>query len=177
MPCLQVFLFQHSFLSSLRFAESSRHRRRCPISGVVGCIVFLPHRRMLTPGLTPFHYLLEGMLAVVVHGQPVVCTANEFAEFYPPQGQTCQQWAGPYVQQMGGYLQDPSNTTLCQYCIYANGDQYVTFRVFLANFRRHLCRFTSRTSGGTMEFSCMFSLSSRFNCVVDISFSTLRYCS
>lgn len=71
------------------------------------------------------------MLAVVVHDQPVVCTTNEFAEFYPPQGQTCQQWAGPYVEQMGGYLQDPSNTTLCQYCQYANGDEYVCSLVIL----------------------------------------------
>jgi ATP-binding cassette subfamily G (WHITE) protein 2 (SNQ2) len=78
-------------------------------------------------GLTPFHYLLEGMLSTVVHDQPVVCTENEFAMFYPPSGQTCQQWAGPYVAQVGGYLADPGNTTLCQFCAYANGDQYVSF--------------------------------------------------
>jgi ATP-binding cassette, subfamily G (WHITE), member 2, SNQ2 len=76
-------------------------------------------------GLTPFHYLLEGMLSTVVHDQPVVCTENEFALFYPPSGQTCQQWAGPYVAQVGGYLADPGNTTLCQFCQFANGDQYV----------------------------------------------------
>jgi hypothetical protein len=64
-------------------------------------------------------------MSVVVHDQPVVCTENEFAQFIPPQGQTCQQWAGPYIQQIGGYLSDPGNTTLCQYCQYANGDQYV----------------------------------------------------
>jgi ABC-type multidrug transport system permease subunit len=79
----------------------------------------------LIAGLTPFHYLLEGMMSVVVHDQPVVCTENEFARFIPPQGQTCQQWAGPYIQQIGGYLSDPGNTTLCQYCQYANGDEYV----------------------------------------------------
>ena len=77
------------------------------------------------PGLTPFHYLLEGMMSTVVHDQPVVCTPQEFATFYPPSGQTCQEWAGRYVQQIGGYLADPQNTTLCQYCQYANGDQYV----------------------------------------------------
>jgi ATP-binding cassette, subfamily G (WHITE), member 2, SNQ2 len=65
------------------------------------------------------------MMSVVVHDQPVICTQNEFAQFSPPQGMTCQQWAGPYVQQQGGYLQDPGNTTLCQYCQYANGDEYV----------------------------------------------------
>ena len=91
---------------------------------------------------------------MVVHGQPVVCTANEFAEFYPPQGQTCHQWVGPYVQERGGYLQDPSNTTLCQYCQYANGDQYVSFRMIAADCRRRRCRFTFPTSGATMGFSC-----------------------
>lgn len=64
-------------------------------------------------------------MSTVVHDQPVVCTQQEFAHFYPPLGETCQQWAGPYVQQMGGYLQDPANTTLCEYCQYANGDQFV----------------------------------------------------
>ena len=63
-------------------------------------------------------------MSAVVHDQPVVCPPGEFAEFVPPQGQTCQQWAQPYIQQVGGYLADPSNTTLCQYCEYANGDQY-----------------------------------------------------
>jgi ATP-binding cassette, subfamily G (WHITE), member 2, PDR len=76
-------------------------------------------------GLTPFYYLLEGMLATVVHKQPVVCTPTEFATFVPPAGQTCEQWAGLYVRQNGGYIQDPTNTSLCQYCSYANGDQYV----------------------------------------------------
>jgi len=75
-------------------------------------------------GLTPFHYLLEGMLSAVVHDQPVICQPGEFAEFVPPPGQTCQQWTQPFIQQVGGYLADPSNTTLCQYCEYANGDQY-----------------------------------------------------
>ena len=75
--------------------------------------------------LTPFHYLLDAMMAVVVHDQPVICNPEEFATFYPPQGQTCQQFVDSYIRIMGGYLQDPGNTTLCKYCQYANGDEFV----------------------------------------------------
>jgi len=77
-------------------------------------------------GLTPFHYLLEGIVSAVVHDQPVICTETEFARIVPPRGETCQQWIGPYINQMGGYLQDPLNTTLCEFCRFANGDQYVS---------------------------------------------------
>jgi ABC-type multidrug transport system permease subunit len=76
-------------------------------------------------GLTPFHYLLEGIVSAVVHDQPVTCADKEFARLIPPPGQTCQNWMGPYMQQVGGYLRDPGNTTLCEFCRFSNGDQYV----------------------------------------------------
>ena len=63
----------------------------------------------------------------MVHDQPVVCADKEFGRIVPPVGLTCQQWIGPYIEKMGGYLEDPTNTSLCLYCRFANGDQYVRF--------------------------------------------------
>jgi len=54
--------------------------------------------------LTPFHYLLEGLLGMVVHNEPIRCSTKELAIFPPPPGQTCQQYAGAYATQSGGYV-------------------------------------------------------------------------
>ena len=74
--------------------------------------------------LTPFHYLLEGFLAVVVHGVPVRCVPREASEFSPPSGMTCQEYAGSYASQIGGYVQDAGNG-LCAFCQYSVGDVFV----------------------------------------------------
>ena len=80
--------------------------------------------------LTPFHYLLEGFLGVATHGRKVVCAESEFARFPPPPGQSCQQYAGPYIAQAGGYVQNGANG-LCEFCQYATGDEFAAgFNVF-----------------------------------------------
>lgn len=73
--------------------------------------------------LTPFHYLLEGFLGVAIHDQPVECQQGEFAMFEPPPGQTCSEYAGPYTQEAGGYVQTGADG-MCQFCQYATGDQF-----------------------------------------------------
>ncbi|KAF2719256.1 hypothetical protein K431DRAFT_305280 [Polychaeton citri CBS 116435] len=86
--------------------------------------------------LTPFKYLLEGMLALVVHNVPVRCEESELARFSPPPGESCQSYAGPYTEQAGGYVTDLSGG-LCGFCQYANGDQFArSFNVFYKNVWR-----------------------------------------
>lgn len=86
--------------------------------------------------LTPFHYLLEGFLAVAIHEQPVVCQTGEFARFSAPPGQTCNSYVQSYIQQAGGYVQTGANG-ICEYCQYANGDQFGTqFSVYYSNIWR-----------------------------------------
>jgi hypothetical protein len=118
--------FPRSSPLSLPFVEFWPRLKQCRISGGAGCIVCPFESHNAYPGLTPFHYLLEGLISDVVHDQTVSCTTNEFARIIPPPGQTCQQWIGPYIDQIGGYLQDPLNSTVCEFCRFANGDQYVS---------------------------------------------------
>ena len=73
--------------------------------------------------LSPFHYLLEAFLGAAIHKQPVECADNELAKFPPPPGKTCEQYAGPYIKQAGGYLQTGADG-LCEFCQYANGDEF-----------------------------------------------------
>ena len=74
--------------------------------------------------LSPFRYLLEGLLGVLLHGVQVHCNDSELARFTPPPGQTCQQYTALSIKTLGGYVQEQNG--LCEYCQYANGDQYVS---------------------------------------------------
>ncbi|KAJ5506588.1 CDR ABC transporter [Penicillium expansum] len=73
--------------------------------------------------LTPFHYLLEGFLGVVVHNVPIRCIEREEAHFSAPAGMNCQEYAGSYAQKAGGYVRDAGNG-MCSFCQYSTGDQY-----------------------------------------------------
>ena len=75
--------------------------------------------------LSPFKYLLEGMLGLITHNVPVRCDPSELAVFSPPPGQSCQSYAGPYVRQAGGYVETQPNGQ-CGFCQYANGDEFVS---------------------------------------------------
>lgn len=86
--------------------------------------------------LSPFHYLLEGMLALVTHGVPVQCEESELARFSAPPGQDCQSYAGPYADQAGGYV-TTLDGGLCGFCQYRDGDQFAaSFNVYYSNVWR-----------------------------------------
>ncbi|KAF2494821.1 hypothetical protein BU16DRAFT_48838 [Lophium mytilinum] len=73
--------------------------------------------------LTPFKYLLEGMLALITNGVPIRCDASELALFPAPPGQDCQTYAGSFAAQTGGYVQTQPNGD-CGFCQYSNGTAF-----------------------------------------------------
>lgn len=75
--------------------------------------------------VSPHTYFVQALLGAVLHDRPVVCKPKEFNIFQPPTGQTCEQFAGAFVDRAGGYLRDPSATSDCGYCRYAVGDEYL----------------------------------------------------
>lgn len=54
------------------------------------------------------------------------CSADEAAYFNPPPGSTCSSYASNFVTQYGGYLTNPTATSACGYCQYANGVEYMS---------------------------------------------------
>ncbi|EKM61431.1 uncharacterized protein PHACADRAFT_248034 [Phanerochaete carnosa HHB-10118-sp] len=74
--------------------------------------------------LDPYTRMLSATLATELHGLIIQCQPDEFSIFSPPSGQTCQQWAGDFVNATGGYLDNPNDSAACRYCQYAVGDQY-----------------------------------------------------
>ncbi|KAI0690742.1 ABC-2 type transporter-domain-containing protein [Cytidiella melzeri] len=76
--------------------------------------------------LDPYTRVLSSMLSTELHGLSVTCQSEEFSRFNPPSGQTCIDWAGDFIREAGGYLDNPSDTSDCRYCQYTVGDQYFT---------------------------------------------------
>ncbi|EDU40824.1 ABC drug exporter AtrF [Pyrenophora tritici-repentis] len=80
--------------------------------------------------LTPFKYLLEGFLALLVEGQVIRCDSRELAIFPPPPGQSCQTYAGQFARQSGGYVETQPDGN-CGFCQYATGEAFAaSFNVF-----------------------------------------------
>jgi ABC-type multidrug transport system permease subunit len=66
--------------------------------------------------LSPFRYLVDGMLAVGIANVDVTCQAREILHLNPTAGKTCVEFMGVFVETAGGYLVDELATTDCQYC-------------------------------------------------------------
>jgi ATP-binding cassette, subfamily G (WHITE), member 2, PDR len=79
--------------------------------------------------ISPFTYMISGMLATAVANTNVYCAPNELLNFIPPAGQTCGEYMDVYLQAAGGYITNANSTTECTYCPVSDTN------VFLANVR------------------------------------------
>ena len=75
--------------------------------------------------LSPYTYVIGGLLSNALHGVEIVCKSNEINVFQPPSGQSCTAYAGPFVSSSPGKLLNPDAMQNCQYCRYATGDQWL----------------------------------------------------
>lgn len=66
--------------------------------------------------LSPFTYLVGGMLSASVANTFVECASNELVSFQPLAGQTCGEYLNNYISVAGGYLVDSNATADCSFC-------------------------------------------------------------
>lgn len=66
--------------------------------------------------VSPFSYMVAGMLSVGVANTNVVCAPNELLHFEPPNGSTCGEYMKDFQATVGGYPQNPDATSDCAYC-------------------------------------------------------------
>jgi ATP-binding cassette subfamily G (WHITE) protein 2 (PDR) len=66
--------------------------------------------------LSPFTYLVSGMLSVGLANSSVQCADREYTVFNPTNGQTCQQYTSTYRGRLGGYVDNPQDTSDCRFC-------------------------------------------------------------
>ncbi|KAH7324186.1 ABC-2 type transporter-domain-containing protein [Stachybotrys elegans] len=76
--------------------------------------------------VNPSTYWIGGVLAATLNGIDVRCDVSETARFDTPPGQTCQDYAGAFASQAGGYLLNPDATSNCEYCPFTSGNQYLS---------------------------------------------------
>ncbi|KAI9806468.1 MAG: hypothetical protein M1833_003655 [Piccolia ochrophora] len=76
--------------------------------------------------VSPFTYLVDGMLATAVSNTNVVCASNEYLHFSPPSGETCGNYMADYISTMGGYLQDPQASEDCSFCPIAETNAFLS---------------------------------------------------
>jgi len=82
--------------------------------------------------LSPYTYLIEGLLGQAIGHQEINCSPVEFVSVEPLSGQTCQQFLGPYMSMAGGYITNPTATSSCQFCSFRTTDEFMglTFNIF-----------------------------------------------
>lgn len=130
---LQFLLFTSSFstmaISGLPDAETAGNVANLAFSlclifcGVLASPQSLPGFWIFMYRVSPFTYLVNGMLAVGVANSNVICSDVEYLLFNAPSGQTCGEFMKPYVD-AGGYLADP-NATSCQFCTISSTNTFL----------------------------------------------------
>jgi ATP-binding cassette subfamily G (WHITE) protein 2 (PDR) len=66
--------------------------------------------------LSPFTYLVSGMLSVGLANSSVQCAERELTVFNPTNGATCGQYMDPYKTLNGGYVVNPDARENCSFC-------------------------------------------------------------
>ncbi|KAG6038653.1 ZEB2-regulated ABC transporter 1 [Claviceps citrina] len=84
--------------------------------GVLAAPDTLPRFWIFMYRVSPFTYLVSGMLSTGIANSEVVCAANELLHFQPPANQTCQEYMREYISIFGGRLIDGSEKANCQFC-------------------------------------------------------------
>lgn len=75
--------------------------------------------------LSPFTYLVSGMLSTAVSGAKVTCSNIETLVFDPPSNKTCQEYLGAFASAAKGYIENPDATSACSYCPMASTDTFL----------------------------------------------------
>ncbi|KAJ7057894.1 ABC-2 type transporter-domain-containing protein [Mycena amicta] len=66
--------------------------------------------------VSPFSYLVGGMLSTGVANTEVICSDIEVLKVDPVAGQNCQDYFSPYIALARGKVYNPNATSACEYC-------------------------------------------------------------
>lgn len=99
-------------------------------NGVLASPSKFPHFWIFMYRVSPFTYLVSGVLSTGLANTAVVCADYEYLHFNPPQGQNCSTFLDPYIKYAGaGYYQDGSatlNSGGCSFCTMSETNQFLT---------------------------------------------------
>ncbi|KZP27013.1 pleiotropic drug resistance ABC transporter [Athelia psychrophila] len=89
--------------------------------------------------LSPYTYLIEGLLGQAIGKQSITCSATELVTLNPPSGQTCGTYMAEYISNAGGYLTNSNATSDCQFCSIATTDAFLaeSFNIYYSHHWRN----------------------------------------
>ncbi|PHH86006.1 hypothetical protein CDD83_10881 [Cordyceps sp. RAO-2017] len=93
--------------------------------GVLATPQSLPGFWIFLYRLSPFTYLVSGLLATGIGNAQVRCADNELLHFRPPANQTCGEYLTPFDRLAGGRVLRPEATDLCSYCPLADTNSFL----------------------------------------------------
>ncbi|OQD86054.1 hypothetical protein PENANT_c008G03778 [Penicillium antarcticum] len=123
--------FSHMVVAGVENAETGGNIANLLFSllllfcGVVSTPAAMPGFWIFMYRLSPFTYLVSGMLSTAVSGTTVTCSSIETLIFDPPANQTCSDYLGSYASRTGGYIENPDAMSACSYCSMSSTDTFL----------------------------------------------------
>jgi ATP-binding cassette subfamily G (WHITE) protein 2 (PDR) len=75
--------------------------------------------------VSPFTYLVSGMLSASFAHAKVTCADNEYLTMQPNAGSTCGMYLADFAEATGGYILDTNATENCKFCPTSSTDSYL----------------------------------------------------
>ncbi|KAK1227247.1 Multidrug resistance protein [Marasmius sp. AFHP31] len=114
--------FAHMVIAGMHIAETAGNIANTLFALLLlFCGVLVPPQNL--PGfwifmyrVSPFTYLIDGIMSTALANTAAVCADNEISIVNPPTGQTCGQYLASFMSFAKGTLANPDATSFCQYC-------------------------------------------------------------
>ncbi|KAH6666409.1 putative ABC transporter [Halenospora varia] len=122
--------FTHMCIAGIESAEEGGNIANLAFSltlifcGVLATPSSMPGFWIFMYRISPFTYLIGGMLSTAVANTNVVCASNEYLHFSPTSG-TCADYMASYIDANKGYLLNPNATTDCSYCTISDTNTFL----------------------------------------------------
>jgi ATP-binding cassette subfamily G (WHITE) protein 2 (SNQ2) len=123
--------------------------------------------------LSPYTYLIEGLLGQAIGKQTITCATKELVTLTPPSGQTCGNFMNSYITNVGGYLTNPDATSGCEFCSVRTTDQFLggNFHIF---YSHHWRNFAFMLAFVCFNISCIFLFTYLFRIRTGSLFGSLK---
>lgn len=129
---LWVSTFTHFIIAGVETAETGANIGQLMFSlalifcGVLATKDTFPKFWIFVYYLSPFTYLVSGMLSTGVAKAPIKCSSIEYLTLQPPPNQTCGTFLELYSNATGGgEIVNPEATSDCKYCTLSSTDQFL----------------------------------------------------
>lgn len=123
--------FTHMMIAGIETAETAGNLANLLFSltlifcGVLAGPRTLPGFWIFMYRVSPFTYLVDGMLSTGLANTKIECAAIEYLHFQPRSGQTCGAYMADYINTYGGYLENEGATSNCSFCSASETNVYL----------------------------------------------------